>query len=149
MWSKVKYYLELIFFLYKKQSIIIRYFIIFFLVVIFLNLLFSIEKSINLEFLQNTKYEIVEKVESGKDNYKECLVGRWNVTHSQIMGGYKISNDEFLTIYKKDNFYLYDLDITTIDEMYGGTPKYESYSGKMSNDIIENKKLRYLSYCRY
>lgn len=85
---------------------------------------------------ENDKVDIVlnEKID-----YKECITGSWYVTHSEMMYGYRISNEEILSIFKRGKEYFYDVEIITTDMMYGGSPKSEKYSGKMSNNIVGDR----------
>ena len=58
-------------------------------------------------------------------NVKE-ISGDWYSEKSRVMGGYKITNKEILTITETSSGFEYEIESTIIDEMYGGNPKTSS-----------------------
>jgi hypothetical protein len=67
-------------------------------------------------------------------------VGVWNHYVSKNMGGYLISQTSELVIKRYGpGDYEYFLYQTTIDQMYGGQPKYFNSKGGFKDQIIDNK----------
>tara|TARA_B100000401_G_scaffold436679_1_gene380636 strand:- start:1031 stop:1525 length:495 start_codon:yes stop_codon:yes gene_type:complete len=72
-------------------------------------------------------------------NVKE-ISGDWYSEKSKVMGGYKITMKEILTITETSSGFEYEIESTVIDEMYGGNPKTSIFNGIIKNDN-SNKKL--------
>ncbi len=73
------------------------------------------------------------------------VVGTYQHNISRNMGGFKISATTELTIRKVNpSYYRYQMSVTTIDEMYGGTPKKKNYSGNLNSEKIENHEWKFV-----
>ena len=68
------------------------------------------------------------------------IVGDWYQEISRNMGGSQISAKTKLTIIRNGpGNYVYRLETTIVDEMYGGQPKTNYSSGSFEKDINDNK----------
>jgi hypothetical protein len=105
MWSKIKYYVEMLNFLYYKQSFVIRYSIVFILVITFINLLIFLNKNVNFEFLSTSKIIKVENyvIKSKDENLKINDINKIN-------DNWKLPNEEEINLIYKYRYEIPELD---------------------------------------
>lgn len=106
MFKKFKYYVEMLNFLYKKQSFITRFSIIFIIVVILVNFLIFLDKNVNFQFLSTSKIIKVEnyvlKYEDDKINFSDL---------NKINEKWKIPNENEINIIYKYRYEIPNIDI--------------------------------------
>jgi hypothetical protein len=81
----------------------------------------------------------VSCVGSSNKSDHSLIVGEYEFSISKILGGQKISGVWRLKLRKEGETYLYTIQKTITDQMYGGIPKTETTSGKL-NRVLESSK---------
>jgi len=73
------------------------------------------------------------------------VVGSYTHYISRNMGGYNISASTELTI-RKDGpgNYKYQMNVTTIDDMYGGIQKRTNSFGRLNSEEVKNNEWRFI-----
>lgn len=73
------------------------------------------------------------------------VVGTYNHQIVANLGGFNISAYTELTI-RKDGpgDYKYEMTVTTMDDMYGGTPRQSHYSGNLESEGVVNNQWKFV-----